>query len=271
MAPDSAAGPDHPGTGAGGDDFYRGLYDGKAEYVARRADESLEARLIRIEVDYFKIPNLLAVLPRGFDYSVVAEVGCATGELVASFPAPPGCRRVGFDISNENVKCAQARHPGVDFRASDFRSLEGQADVVILSDVLEHVPDDRGMLEDAGRLGGLVLINLPLEDNWLNLARNYGPDDVSGHLRRYSLEQGLSLIRAAGLSVYDWRQVWIHETDCEKFRRRLRKELLGSEFSGGRLTGTARRVVWSAAKSIRPLGRRLFASNLFASASRRLP
>lgn len=258
-------------VGEGEGNFFSDLYDGKAEYVARRVRDSLEARLIQIEIERFKVPNLVAVLPRGFEYSCVVEVGCATGELLAAFPAPADCRRVGFDISKENIKCARERHPGAEFRVADFREFDYPADIVILSDVLEHVPDDRSMLEDAGKLGRLVLINLPLESNWLNAARNYGPSDISGHLRRYTLEQGLSLIRAAGLSLLDWQQLWVHESDCELQRRLLRREVLGSEFSGGALIGGAKYLVWSVGRSIRPLGRRLFASNLFASASRRLP
>ena len=188
---------------------------------------------------------------------------------MAAFPAPVGARKVGFDISPENVACARSRHPGIEFCNSDFREFEGAADIVVLSDVLEHVPDDCGMLRDAGRLGRLVLVNLPLEDNWLNRARAYGPDDVSGHLRRYSLDEGLALVEAAGLQALQWRQVWIHETECDEERRRLRRQALGSAFSGGRMVAAVKRCVWSAATLMRPVGRRLFASNLFVSASRR--
>lgn len=257
------------GGKANSDDFYRRLYDDKAEYVARRDDTSLEARLIRLEVEAFKVPNLIAAIPHGFNYSSVVEIGCATGELLAAFPAPAGARKVGFDISKENIACARVRHPGIEFHNSDFHEFEGCADVVVLSDVLEHVPDDWGMLRDAGRLGRVVLVNLPLEDNWLNRARAYGPDDVSGHLRCYSLDEGLALIESAGLRTLQWRQVWIHETDCDQERRRLRRQALGSAFSGGQMVAAVKRCVWSAATAIRPVGRRMFASNLFASASRR--
>lgn len=47
--------------------------------------------------------------------------------------------------------------------------------MVIVSDVIEHVPDDAGFLRSAAGLGQIVLVNLPLEDNWLNDRRNYGP------------------------------------------------------------------------------------------------
>jgi SAM-dependent methyltransferase len=250
-------------------DFYRRLYDDKAEYVARRDDTSFEASIIQLEVDAFKVPNLIAAIPPGFNYSSVVEIGCATGELLAAFPVPAGARKVGFDISSENVACARLRHPDIEFFDSDFREFDGLTDIVVLSDVLEHVPDDRGMLRDAGRLGRLVLINLPLEDNWLNRARAYGPDDVSGHLRRYSLDEGMALVESAGLRTLQSRQVWIHETECDQERRRLRRQALGAAFSGGRMAAAAKQCVWSAATLMRPVGRRMFASNLFVSASRR--
>jgi SAM-dependent methyltransferase len=256
-------------AGAGDDEFFRQLYEGKPEYIARREQGSLESRLICVEVDSFKIPNLLAVLPRGFAYSTVVEIGCATGELLAGFPAPLGARKVGFDISRANVECASERHLGVEFRSDDFRSFVGRADIVILSDVLEHVPDDAGMLRDAARIGSVVLLNLPLEDNWLNRRRNYGPDDVSGHLRRYTLRQGLALVEKANLDILHWHRRWIHETDCDLQRRRYRRAVSGAEFSGGALTNAAKHAIVSVARAVQPFGRRLFASNLFASITQR--
>src|SRR5690242_15623056 len=96
---------DDMAAGTGDDEFFRRLYDDKAEYVARRAQDSPEARLIEVEVDSFKIPNLLSVLPQDFAYSTIVEIGCATGELLARFPAPAGARKIGFDISPANVRC----------------------------------------------------------------------------------------------------------------------------------------------------------------------
>jgi hypothetical protein len=136
----------------------------------------------------------------------------------------------------------------------------------VMSDVLEHVPDDAGFLRDAARLGELLLVNLPLEDNWLNRNRRYGPDDVSGHLRKYSLADGLALVERAGLEVVSHAQVWVHETTTEAARRALRRERLGAAFAGAWPARALRQAVFGAATTVRPLGRRLFASNLFVAA-----
>ena len=258
---------------------FAALYDHHPEYVARREAGSFEQAQVDIEVGLFKLPHLLALLSGPEALGNVLEIGCATGELLAALPvargalgAPgaTGARRVGVDISAANVMAAQARFPSLEFICGDFRALQaGAFDTVVLSDVLEHVPDDAEFLHEAARLGRTVLVNLPLEDNWLNSLRHYGPDDVSGHLRRYALEDGLALVRRAGLELLGWQRVWIHEGPAEAARRRLRSQRLGSAFSGGPLQRTLRRLTSASISAIQPLGRKVFASNLFFAA--RLP
>jgi SAM-dependent methyltransferase len=246
---------------------FSALYDEHPEYVARRAGGSIEQAQVDIEVRLFKLPQLLNVLPAGPPLQRVLEIGCATGELIAAMPA---AQRVGLDISAANVAAARARFPEVEFHCGDFRraGLAG-FDAVILSDVLEHVPDDAAFLRDAARLGETVLVNLPLEDNWLNDRRAYGPDDVSGHLRRYALADGLALFDRAGLDVIAHAQVWVHETPTDAARRALRRERLGTAYSGSAPARLAKQLVFTAAGAVPAFGRRLFASNLFAAARQR--
>ena len=252
---------------------FSALYDEHPEYVARRRGGSFEQALIDIEVRLFKLPNLLRHVPAGQTLGSVLEIGCATGELIAAVPVRSGGRKVGIDISAANIAAARARHPALEFHCRDAELTPADHfDAVILSDVLEHVPDDAGMLRRAAMRGDVVLINLPLEDNWLNRKRRYGPDDVSGHLRRYALADGLALIERAGLDVVSHARVWVHETPAEAERRALRRTHDGAAFSGRWPARTLRRVVFALATAVRPLGRRLFASNLFAAArARRSP
>lgn len=250
---------------------YAALYDAHPEYAARREAGSYERQQVDLEVHQFKLPHLLGLLQGELLHSVV-EIGCATGELIAAFPLAadaPG-RRLGLDISAQNVAAAQARFPQVAFMAGDFRQLDLPAfDAVVLSDVLEHVPDDVAFLADAARLAPRVLVNLPLESNWLNRGRVYGPNDVSGHLRAYTLARGLALVAQAGLTVQRWQRVWVHETPAEAQRRALRQRQFGQAYGGGVLGRALRRTAFGLAGSVRPLGRALFASNLFVLAGRR--
>jgi SAM-dependent methyltransferase len=246
------------------------LYDeGITEYVQRRNPDSYSARRIALEVHEFKIPNLISVLPKDFEYDSVVEIGCATGELIANFPGARIKRRMGFDLSSMNIDAATARFPNTTFHVGDFRSFPEQFDIVILSDILEHVSDDLHFLKDAANLGGLLLINLPLEKCLTNLFRKYGPSDPSGHLRKYSFFDGMRLIEESGLDIIDFQRKWVMESIYELCRQQLNKEMFGVEFGGSTHVRLAKHSVLRFCKFFKTAGRLIFPSNLFISAKKR--
>lgn len=252
------------------------LYDDHEDYVERRNPESLSALEIAREAREFKVPNLLRVVPSDLWVTSIIEIGCATGEVLAAFPDRWGdsgevIRKTGFDISPLNIHAARSRYPDINFLDSDFTTHSAKSDLVVLSDVLEHVPDDVDFLRKASELAPVVLVNLPLEDNWLNRNRNYGVDDVSGHLRAYSLRDGLSLVEAAGLRVLKWRRIWVHETDFDLHRREWRRAHSGAVHTGSPVMRAIKTVTYHSARAIKPFGRRLLSSNLFLSAGKSIP
>lgn len=244
-------------------DFQR-LYEVHPEYVERRNPGSYAARRIEYENRLFKIPGLLEVLPPGFEFRSVAEIGCATGELIATFPANKDAERFGFDISPENIRAARGRFPNVDFSTADFRAVGRRFDLVILSDVIEHIPNDSEFLSHAARIANHVLVNLPLERCLTNIFRRYGPEDSSGHLRSYSLGEGLALFDQAGLVIDRWVQRWSYESECERERQRVNRREFGHAFSGSLPSRIAKALAFHAMLHIRPLGHLMLASNLFA-------
>ncbi|MBU0466038.1 MAG: class I SAM-dependent methyltransferase [Proteobacteria bacterium] len=245
------------------------LYDNHPKYIARRVDGSYEQEQIALEVTGFKVPNLTRLLPRGWTPRRVLEIGCATGELIAAFPVAPDGHRVGVDISASNISSACVRFPSVEFHAGNFTNLSLQKfDCVILSDILEHVKDDVHMLAAAACLGQYVLVNLPLEDNWINRSRAYGVDDTSGHLRKYSLEQGLDLFKYADLQVLGYNRIWMHETAVACETRQLRRHYFGVEYNGRFGIRVLKRMVMQLVCVLPSLGRSLFSSNLFAIAQK---
>jgi len=76
------------------------------------------------------------VVPPG---ASVLEVGCGTGELLASLR--PG-RGVGIDLSSKQIEIARRKHPELDLLVGDAETLDlpelaGQTfDYVVLSDVV---------------------------------------------------------------------------------------------------------------------------------------
>lgn len=242
------------------------LYDTKEEYVLRRLEGSYNARRLELEVQHFKIPNLLKVLPKEFSYTSIAEIGCGTGEIIGTFPGENINRRVGFDISPLNISCARQRFRNVEFHDLDFRSWNEKFDLLILSDILEHVPDSVGFLKDASKLARLLLINLPLEKCLLCSFREYGPEDPSGHLTKFSMNDALEMFHAADLRIVKRSREWTMESRYETLRQKLNEEMTGKKFSGSAYIQTMKEIIYIISKKIIIVGRLLFASNLFVSA-----
>lgn len=244
---------------------FQALYDEKEEYVARRDQDSCFAKRVAIEVNHYKIPLLTQVLPQPRNFQSIAEIGCGTGEIIAGILPDCDARRVGFDISPLNIEAASKRFPQVEFSAEPFEDFGERFDLMILSDVIEHVPDDVGFLRSAAAISDSLVINLPLEKCWKYRSREYGPDDSSGHLRSYSVSDGLDLIQAAGLEVIDWTQRWPLEEPQEQLRQELNVEETGHRFSGSFLARQAKKIGFMVFTGIKPIGRKIFPSNLFAS------
>jgi 2-polyprenyl-3-methyl-5-hydroxy-6-metoxy-1,4-benzoquinol methylase len=90
----------------------------------------------------------------------VLEVGCATGDILASLQPEEG---VGLDISPAMIELAARKHPGLEFRVHDLMQgpLDERFDYVVAADVAEHVPDlDTMMGSLAGMLtdGGVAIV-----------------------------------------------------------------------------------------------------------------
>jgi SAM-dependent methyltransferase len=81
----------------------------------------------------------------------VLELGCGLGDLLASVKPALG---FGVDFSPEMIARAQPRHPGLTFftaEAGEFKSPEG-FDYILLSDLLNDVPDVQAVLDHARTL-----------------------------------------------------------------------------------------------------------------------
>jgi len=116
---------------------------------------------------------------------LVVDVGCGTGANIASLAGDYAC--VGVDQSADAIRLARRRFSHVEFIQGDAPDVlcdrAGRIDGLIMSDVLEHVEDDRGLLHaqlGALRPGGVALLTVPAD------MRLWSEHDVTfGHFRRY--------------------------------------------------------------------------------------
>ena len=111
--------------------------------------------------------------------ATLIELGCGTGYMISRPLTRLGYEMYGVDLDRRSVEYGQQvlRDEGLDperLQPIDLRDLDVQADAVIASEILEHVPDEHlGALFDAIRSrlrpGGQVLVTVPNGRGWFEL------------------------------------------------------------------------------------------------------
>ncbi len=131
----------------------------------------------------------------------IVEIGCSGGPLLAELSAHGFKNFWGVDISAEAIRACRAR--GIEnllVADGTTTALEsGFFDVVISSDVLEHITDDQAALGEWYRLlrpGGMLVLFVPAH------MFLWSPHDVANrHQRRYSRLELERKVRGAGFSL----------------------------------------------------------------------
>jgi SAM-dependent methyltransferase len=153
----------------------------------------------------------------------IVDIGCGDGEAAGvALAVNPGHRLVGIDWSADALGQAKARGLTSIRAAVDGISLPlrtGAADVVIMSELIEHLVDTDSALDEAWRVlkpGGSLLLSTPNLAAWYNrglLAFGVQPvfsevslrgvfgrpgTVVAGHLRMFTTRSLTGLLRARG-------------------------------------------------------------------------
>jgi SAM-dependent methyltransferase len=166
---------------------------------------------------YFNVLNFLHAnyldsLPEGAKLKVL-DVGCGVGSL-SLYLAKLGHQVTGIDLSQRAIKIAQgAAHDlklKVHFSVGELQNGTGGYDLVICSEVIEHVPDDLSLLKQLRshlKPTGWLLLTTPSRHSWWCRQGWYAEfDEQVGHLRRYSRTSLRRSLTQAGLAVEVWRE-----------------------------------------------------------------
>lgn len=168
--------------------------------------------------DYYKEKNafyyqnlkklLKAKIPK---QKKVLEVGCGTGDLLASLNPKTG---YGFDISSVMVKIASRKHKQKNLWFSTawpnpkniFTPPGGKWDYIFMSDVIEHLENPTAVfLKIAERMDKrshlIVTMANPIWEPVLMIAEKFGMKMPEGPHKRISGEKMARIMKKTGLKV----------------------------------------------------------------------
>lgn len=210
---------------------FEDLYNNIEEYRAFREDP-----IKRSEYEIWsnwKVRKMSDVIPKSQSFLNCLEIGCAFGVIVNKFSKLNNIPNVfGLDIAKVNTELGAKEYPSIKFITGTIEDIdvvkiagieEKKFDLIILCDIIEHIPDDLEFLKGVRKISKNVVIDLPLEKSRANAKRNYGVNDLSGHLRSYNLEDGLRLFKDAGFRIDKFKtEIVYHDKDCFKFMKATR-------------------------------------------------
>jgi methionine biosynthesis protein MetW len=181
------------------------------------------------------INDRLSLVTTGNRDTVVVDLGCGPGSVTEQFIEPLGIHALGVDVSYH----ALARAAGGGLHVMQAQ-LDGQllpiaaqtVDVVVLTQVIEHLVDTDGLVEEIMRIlkpGGTLLLSTPNLGAWFNrimlllgrqpvftevsFRRVFGrPGTVlAGHLRLFTTRALVEFLAFHGFADIDVRGATYHD------------------------------------------------------------
>lgn len=166
---------------------------------------------------YFPILNFFykEIYPRlmtgkeSFEQVTLLDVGCGVGTLALYFGSI-GAEVLGIDISERAIEIATTAKDSlnlmnVTFKNELLKKGDKNKDLVVISEVIEHIEDDDAFLRDIFshlKEDGLLFLTTPSKENVLYRLGFYKKFDKKvGHLRRYTVNSLQRILRANGFEV----------------------------------------------------------------------
>jgi SAM-dependent methyltransferase len=138
-------------------------------------------------------------LIRPLEFKSVLDVGCGQGSFLSELCAEfPHIEVYGTDISTSAVDLARRKVPHGAFWVLDATKehLDRKFDVIVCSEVLEHIPDDLAALRHIAQMTDKYLVISTVQGRM----RRFEPEQV-GHVRNYAPGELVQKVEQSGLEV----------------------------------------------------------------------
>ena len=151
----------------------------------------------------------------GWRPQTICEVGCGAGEILRILhDKVPESALVGYDVSPTAIALAAARSTQrLTFRLGDASDDEEHFDLMLVMDVIEHVPDPIDFLRQLAGRATCFIMHIPLDICGASAIRGrelLEKRAVLGHIHYFSPETALATVTDAGYHVigYHYTPIW---------------------------------------------------------------
>jgi hypothetical protein len=144
----------------------------------------------------------------GWRPATVCEVGCGAGAILRTLhDRMPDSTFVGYEISPQALELAQPRATDrLTFRLQDPTADSQHFELMLIMDVIEHVPDPIGFLAGLRGKADRAVLHIPLDLSAQSVLR---PGKLCarrrdvGHIHYFTPETAVATVEDAGYSVTD--------------------------------------------------------------------
>lgn len=193
--------------------------------------------------------NLILRTIPGQGIESICEIGGADGIVLNTVGQILNVSNLtNYDISSSFCLAGRAKFPGIRFINTQFASPPNKSsiptcfDLIILSDITEHVHDEKALLQNVRDNCRYVVLKMPIEKclfdtqvtYWIKGTKRpehlrYGLAHYDGHLRGYTIRTALQTVSNA-FSILD------HEISDVTYFYPRKKSLFAKRVLGSRIT-----------------------------------
>lgn len=152
-----------------------------------------------------KLYNKLDIVTK-FKTIKIAEIGGAEGIVLSSFieKLNTPLEAYNFELSKNFIDIGNKLYPNIHYINTDptKEKIKIKFDILILSDIIEHIENDEYFLESCAEITNYILIKLPLENTLhtkflrkIGKLSDLGVVHPAGHLHEYNIKTGINLIK----------------------------------------------------------------------------
>lgn len=160
----------------------------------------------------WKARQIISMIRRnGLSPASIAEIGCGAGGILNELSVAPELNKAaftGYDISPQAIQlCQDTASPSMRFVCGDLLAdpNAGQFDVLLIIDVIEHVPDYMGFATGCRDKAYYKIYHIPLEVHVSSVLRKslLQPRYTIGHLHYFTAESALATLKDTGHEILD--------------------------------------------------------------------